>query len=153
MKIRKAEIKDIARIGYLLHQVNDVHADGRSDLFIHGKRKYNDDELVDIITNEKMLIYVAEEDMVLGYCFCIIEEAKGDNLHPIKSLFIDDLCVDENVRSTGIGTALYRYVVEEAKKLQCNRITLNVWCLNTSAMKFYEKMGLQPLKIVMEERL
>ena len=103
--------------------------------------------------NEKMLIYVAEEDMVLGYCFCVIEEAKGDNLHPIKSLFIDDLCVDENVRSTGIGTSLYRYVVEEAKKLQCNRITLNVWCLNTSAMKFYEKMGLQPLKIVMEERL
>ena len=153
MKIRKAEIKDIARIGYLLHQVNDVHADGRSDLFIHGKRKYNDDELVDIITNEKMLIYVAEEDMVLGYCFCVIEEAKGDNLHPIKSLFIDDLCVDENVRSTGIGTALYRYVVEEAKKLQCNRITLNVWCLNTSAIKFYEKMGLQPLKIVMEEKL
>ena len=81
MKIRKADIKDIARIGYLLHQVNDVHADGRSDLFIHGKRKYNDDELVDIITNEKMLIYVAEEDMVLGYCFCVIEEAKGDNLY------------------------------------------------------------------------
>ena len=48
MEIRKARLEDIERIGYLLHQVNDVHADGRSDLFIHGKRKYNDDELVEI---------------------------------------------------------------------------------------------------------
>lgn len=153
MKIRKAEIKDIARIGYLLHQVNDVHADGRPDLFIHGKRKYNDDELVDIITNEKMLIYVAEEEMVLGYAFCMLEQACGDNLHPVKSLFIDDLCVDEKIRSKGVGTALYHYVAEEAKRLCCDRITLNVWCLNESAMRFYQKMGLQPLKIVMEEKV
>ena len=153
MEIRKARIEDINRIAELLHQVNDVHADGRSDLFIHGKRKYNDNELVDIITNEKMLIYVAEENDVLGDAFCIIEEAKGENLHPVKSLFIDDLCVDEKVRSQGIGSAIYKHVVSEAKKLECNRITLNVWCLNESAMKFYEKMGLQPLKIVMEERL
>ena len=153
MEIRKARIEDIDRIAELLHQVNDVHADGRSDLFIHGKRKYNDTELVDIITNEKMLIYVAVEEFVLGYAFCIIEESKGENLHPMKSLFIDDLCVDENIRSKGIGTALYKHVVNEAKKLECNRITLNVWCLNESAMKFYQKMGLQPLKIVMEERV
>ena len=153
MEIRKARIEDIDRIAQLLHQVNDVHADGRPDLFIHGKRKYNDTELVDIITNEKMLIYVAVEEFVLGYAFCIIEESRGENLYPMKSLFIDDLCVDENIRSKGIGTALYKHVVNEAKKLECNRITLNVWCLNESAMKFYQKMGLQPLKIVMEERV
>ena len=153
MEIRKARIEDINRIAELLHQVNDVHADGRPDLFIHGKRKYNNEELVDIISNEKMLIFVAEEDVVLGYAFCIIEEAKGENLHPMKSLYIDDLCVDEKIRSKGIGTALYKHVVKEAKTLACNRITLNVWCLNESAMRFYQKMGLVPLKIVMEERL
>lgn len=153
MIIRKAELKDIPRIGCLLHQVNDVHADGRPDLFIHGKRKYNDEELVDIISHDKMLIYVAEEDRVVGYCFCILEETKGENLHPVKSLFIDDLCVDENVRSTGIGSALYKHVAEEAKTFACHRITLNVWCLNDNAMKFYERIGLQPLKIVMEEKL
>ena len=153
MEIRKARVEDIERIAQLLHQVNDVHADGRPDLFIHGKRKYNDNELVDIITNEKMLIYVAEEDTVLGYAFCIIEETKGENLHPMKSLYIDDLCVDENCRSKGIGTALYQHVVKEARQLNCQRITLNVWCLNENAMKFYNKIGLQPLKIVMEERL
>ena len=59
-----------------------------------------------------------------------------------KSLYIDDLCVDENMREQHIGTRLYEHVLEEAKKLGCYHVTLNVWCLNESAIRFYEKCGL-----------
>ena len=153
MEIRKARKDDIDRIAQLLHQVNDVHADGRPDLFIHGKRKYNNEELVDIITNEKMLIFVAEQDVVLGYAFCIIEEAKGENLHPLKTLYIDDLCVDEMMRGQHIGRQLYEYVLAFAKEHGCYNVTLNVWSCNESAMKFYEKCGLVPKKVGMEKIL
>ena len=35
----------------------------------------------------------------------------------------------------------------------CYNLTLNVWTLNTGAMRFYEKCGLVPQKIGMESIL
>ncbi len=72
-------------------------------------------------------------------------------MHKMKTLYIDDLCVDENYRRRHIATDLYHYVLQEASNNDCYRVTLNVWCLNGSAMKFYEKMGMNKLKIVMEQ--
>ena len=154
MKVRLACIEDIAGIGKLLYQVNDVHACGRPDIFVKGVRKYTDDELKEIIFQQTMLVYVAVEDkQVLGYAFCMIEETRGNHLQPMRTLFIDDLCVDEEIRGKGIGKQLYAYVVKQAKQLNCQRITLNVWCLNERAMQFYQACGLEPLKIVMEQKL
>ena len=60
---------------------------------------------------------------------------------PFTALFIDDLCVDAKTRGQHIGELLFEYVKEEAKRLGCYEVTLNVWAGNTSAEKFYEKMG------------
>jgi GNAT superfamily N-acetyltransferase len=61
--------------------------------------------------------------------------------------------VDEQMRGKGVGTLLYEHVLSEAKANDCYHVTLNVWCLNESAMRFYEKCGLSPLKITMEQIL
>ncbi len=153
MNIRRAEIKDIPTINTLLYQVNNVHADGRDDIFIHNKKKYNDEELQDIIADDSTPVFVAEGEnaAVLGYCFCIIQKPQSDNMMPITTLYIDDLCVLDNLRGQHIGSALYSYVRGYAKQIGCYHITLNVWCLNEGAMKFYEKCGLSPLKITMED--
>ena len=155
MKVRNATTKDIEQINTLLLQVNNVHADGRDDIFIHGKKKYTDDELAEILLDESrpILVAVDENDIALGYAFCILQEAEGDNLMPIKTLYVDDLCVLEDSRGKGIGTLLYENVKELAKQLGCYHVTLNVWCLNSGAMKFYEKCGLKPLKVTMEDIL
>ena len=156
MNIRKAEKKDIKRINDLLFQVAKIHSGGRPDIFKADTKKYTDDELISIIENENTPVFVAtdEGDTVLGYAFCVINEIK-DNLLlcDMKSLYIDDLCVDENCRGRQIGTLLYNFVVSYAKETGCGQITLNVWCLNSSAMKFYQKCGLSPLKVVMEQKL
>lgn len=154
--IRRAEEKDAARINELLHQVQNVHAVGRPDIFIYGAKKYTDDELMTLIGDDERPIFVAvdEDDIVLGYAFCIYETvAKIGNLKDMKTLYIDDLCVDENVRGKHIGTKLFEYVKMVAKEKNCYRITLNVWNLNKSAMAFYEKCGLKPLKVTMEDIL
>lgn len=153
MDVRLARLEDLPEIGRLLYQVNDLHAQGRSDIFIKGQRKYTDMELEEMILSRSMLIYVAYEDGVLGYAFCMLEETDGHHLRPMKTMFIDDLCVDEKRRRGGVGTALYQYVYKEAERFGCNRVTLNVWCLNEKAMAFYRKMGLEPLKVVMEKKL
>ena len=82
------------------------------------------------------------------------EETKNNpSLMDRKTVYIDDLCVDATERGQHIGTALYDYVKGEAKKEGCSAVTLNVWCLNTGAMRFYEKCGMKPLKVVMEDTL
>ena len=156
MNIRKAKERDIAGINALLYQVHRIHAEGRPDIFRLGNKKYNDDELRAIISNDTTPIFVAvnEEEKVLGYAFCIYQETKGNpSLCDRKTVYIDDLCVDATERGQHIGTALYDYVKEQAKSEGCVAVTLNVWCLNEGAMRFYEKCGMKPLKVVMEQSL
>lgn len=152
MKIRRAENKDKIRIGDLLSQVLEVHHNARPDLFKSGAKKYSDAELDAILADDTRPIFVAESDgEVLGYAFCIFVQHKDNNiLTDVKTLYIDDLCVDENIRGKGIGKALYNFVVEYAKKCGCYNVTLNVWADNKHALAFYESIGLHKQKIGME---
>lgn len=152
MIIRRAATRDTAKIKDLLNQVLTVHHNGRPDLFKANCRKYTDIELNELIADDKRPIFVAEDnDTVQGYAFCILQEHKGDNiLTDIKTLYIDDLCVDENTRGKHIGTALYEFVRTYAKEIGCYNVTLNVWSCNTGAQAFYEKQGLVPQKTTLE---
>ena len=155
MYIRRAKTKDIPKLNRLLFQVNKVHSDGRPDLFKAGAKKYSDDELKKILENDDMPVFAAVNDNedVLGYAFCIFETAHSGAMCNVKTLYIDDLCVDETCRGQHIGTKLYHYVLDFAKGADCYNVTLNVWALNENARKFYEKCGLSVLKIGMEKIL
>lgn len=156
MNIRKATTTDMLGINKLLNQVLMVHHNGRPDLFKANVKKYTDKELTDIIKDDSKPIFVAvdENEEVLGYAFCVFQQHINNNiLTDIKTLYIDDLCVDEDKRGMHIGKALYDYVVEFAKNENCYNITLNVWACNESAMKFYESCGLVPQKVGMEKIL
>ncbi len=153
MTIRKAENCDKERIGELLMQVLDVHHRARPDLFRGGVKKYTDDELAEILEDESRPIFVAEDTngCVVGYAFCVFVRHVNDNiLTDIKTLYIDDLCVDEKCRGNGIGKELYNYVVGFARSENCYNVTLNVWADNTAALGFYESIGLHRQKIGME---
>ena len=151
MNIRRADKRDMDKIKDLLNQVLTVHHNGRPDLFKANCRKYTDSELEELIKDNARPIFVADEDGVLGYAFCVIKETKNNNiLTDIKTLYIDDLCVDENIRGKHVGTALYNYVKEYAKEIGCYNVTLNVWSCNESAQQFYEGQGLKPQKTTLE---
>ena len=149
--IRRAEIKDIPGIIELLHQVNMVHHVLRPDLFKPYTTKYNEQELEALIGDDSKPIFVFEDGGVLGHAFCMITEVKGDKLlQDIKTLYIDDICVDENARGQHVGKALYEYVHDYAASIGCNNITLNVWDGNDAALSFYKNMGMKVQKITME---
>ena len=146
MTIRKAQEKDISRIIELLGQVLQIHAEIRPDIFIPDTTKYTEQELAALLKDEKKPIYVAvnEEDVCMGYAFCQMKEQPfSNNMVQFQSLFIDDLCVDRFARGQHIGERLFDYVKQEAKRMGCYEVTLNVWAGNTSAEKFYEKMGMK----------
>jgi ribosomal protein S18 acetylase RimI-like enzyme len=153
MKIRRAEERDLNGLQSLLRQVLMVHHNGRPDLFKADCEKYTEEELVALIHDDARPIFVGvdEEEQVLGYAFCIFQQHLNDNiLTDIKTLYIDDLCVDESRRGQHIGRQIYDYVIAFAKEQNCYNVTLNVWALNESAMKFYESCGLKPQKVGME---
>lgn len=152
MKIRRATASDKNRIEDLLSQVLEVHHTARPDIFKNGTRKYTPAELDEIISDGNRPIFVAEEDgEVLGYAFCVFVQHIDNNiLTDIKTLYIDDLCVDENARGKGIGRELYNHAVAFAKENDCYNLTLNVWADNTPALGFYESLGLHKQKIGME---
>ena len=155
MEIRRAITKDIDDINKLLYQVLEVHHNGRPDIFKSNVKKYTDKELMDIIEDDTRPIFVAVENgKVIGYAFCIFQQHLQNNiLTDIKTLYIDDLCVDENIRAKHIGTSLYEFVLDFAKKSGCYNLTLNVWACNENALRFYEKCGLSVQKIGMEKIL
>ena len=153
MNIRRAEEKDIPRLIELLQQVLDIHAKIRPDIFISGTTKYTNDELLQMILDDRNPIYVAvnESDLCMGYAFCQLKEQPfSNNMVPFTSLFIDDLCVDQSLRGQHIGERLFEFVKAEAKRLGCYEVTLNVWAGNTSAEHFYEKMGMKTKERQME---
>ena len=146
MNIRRAKEKDISRLIELLEQVLQIHADIRPDIFIPDTTKYTEQELAALLKDEKKPIYVAvnEEDVCMGYAFCQVKEQPfSNNMVQFQSLFIDDLCVDRFARGQHIGESLFDYVKQEAKRMGCYEVTLNVWAGNISAEKFYEKMGMK----------
>lgn len=156
MTIRRAEEKDAERIMELLSQVLMVHHRGRPDLFKADCTKYTKKELQQMIHNPQtpILVAVNGEDTVDGYAFCQFHQKKEDNiLTDIRTLYLDDLCVDEKRRGQGIGRNIYEAVLDFARENGCYNVTLNVWTCNEPAMHFYEKCGLTPQKIGMEKIL
>lgn len=153
MVIERATQRDMEGINNLLRQVLEIHHRGRPDLFKSNAKKYTDSQLAEILKDDSRPIFAAKDSSgkVIGYAFCMFVEHKNDNImQDVKSLYIDDLCVDESARGTHIGKALFEYVKDFASKKNCYNITLNVWSCNESAKKFYEKCGLKPQKICME---
>ena len=155
MTIVRAENRHIPGLIRLLYQVGGVHHEIRPDIFRAGAIKYTEKDLEALLLDENSPVFVAlEGETVLGYCFCQLEAYQGSTvLTDRKEIYIDDLCVEENCRGQGIAKALYRYVCSWAKEIGCSFVTLNVWRGNDGAQRFYEKMGMTPRKLCMEQKL
>ena len=149
--VRKAEKRDIDAIIKLLHQVNMVHYEKRPDLFKPYTTKYDEQELEVLLGDDSKPIFVYDDGEVLGHAFCQISEVENHRLlQDAKTLYIDDICVEETARGRHIGQSLYEYVRDYARSIGCYNITLNVWEGNDSALSFYRSMGMQVQKTGME---
>lgn len=150
--VRPAVRDDIPAIGRLLYEVHRVHSDVRPDLFKAGARKYTDAQLEDILADAETPVFVAERGgEVAGYAFCIFRQFPPESsMTDVRTLYIDDLCVEQAFRGEQIGSRLYAFVLDYAKRCGCYNVTLNVWADNAGALRFYEKIGMRVQKIGME---
>ena len=168
LTVRRALSKDIDGIMKLLEQVNLLHHQGRPDLFKRAT-KYSRRELEHIIEDNATPVFVCvpsdeaeaeeaeevgkPEHRVLGHAFCIRQKIGNAVLEEIDTLYIDDICVDEDARGRGVGRMLFDHVEEYAKDGNFYNITLNVWALNPGAKAFYDSCGMEVQKYGMEKVL
>ena len=134
--IRRAESRDLDKTLKLLSEVLELHAKIRPDIFISGTTKYTREELQAIFDNDQTPVFVAADDSgeVVGYAFCVMKRQPfSTNMKDFSTLFIDDLCVDENCRGQHVGTLLFDYVKQYARDNGCYDVTLNVWEGNDNA--------------------
>ena len=156
MSIRLAERKDIDDILRLLTEVNMVHHVIRPDLFKGPATKYSREELEQKVQTEEdpIFVFADDADQVLGYIFCVTEEVQESALRTgIRTLYIDDLCVYETARGQHVGRQLYEYALDYARANGFYNVTLHIWGGNDSALKFYEKMGMQNQYTCLEQIL
>lgn len=154
--IRNAETKDINRILELLGTILEYHHNLRPDLFKSNSSKYSKKEIEELLSdsNTNVFVYTDGTDYVLGYVICLTKITSNNSvLMDHKTLYVDDLCVDESNRGKRIGTKLMEYVYDFAIKNQYDSVTLNVWDNNQNAKSFYEKLGYSNRRIIMEKNL
>lgn len=73
---------------------------------------------------------------------------KGMNIlkAPKNSLHINDVAIFPQNQGKGLGKMLVEFVIRQAQERKFDYVSLNVWTDNTSAVKFYEKLGFQIAK-------
>nr|WP_237374491.1 GNAT family N-acetyltransferase [Streptococcus ruminantium] len=136
----------------IVEQVLQVHHQARPDIFKSSGQKFSEADLIDLLEQPNKPVFVYELDgQVVGHLFCELSSVKNGTLEPIKTLFIDDLCVANSVRGQRIGEQLYDFAFSYAKEQGCYNVTLDVWADNTRAVRFYERLGMKPQKLRMEQ--
>ena len=151
--VRFAAPVDVPALLRLLVQVNMVHHNGRPDLFRGPATTYGEADLLVMLADPDRPVFVYENPRgeVLGYAMCVLQSHPDDPiLTDIRTLYIDDICVDEAARGKQIGQRLFDRAVAFAREKGCHNVTLNVWTCNPAAQGFYEHLGMKPQKIGME---
>lgn len=146
--VRFAEEKDLSRINELRKQVNDIHVNARPDVFKTGFCKELQDFAHVLLTGENSDILVAEREGVICGMACVDYVRKPETSYGMARGFyhIQEIAVDALYRRQGVAKELFEFMKEEAKKRLLNKIELEVWTFNESAIEFYEAVGFCEIK-------
>ncbi|MBO5144267.1 MAG: GNAT family N-acetyltransferase [Lachnospiraceae bacterium] len=150
--VRFAKIEDLERVNELRKIVNDVHVEGRPDIFKAGFHDELRDFIYDIWDTENKDIIVAERNGVICGFACVQYVSKPESPFMNARTFydVDEFGVDTAFRRQGVATELIAFIREDAKKRGIDRIELNMWEFNQGALAFYESVGFQTYRRYME---
>lgn len=145
-------IEDFEKVNELMKEVHAIHVENRPDLFIDLKEPISSKQFKELVDNQDNISILAEqENQILGICFvsfrdktCMVEK---------RTAYMDDLCVGNHYRKQGIGSKLFYYAQEQAKRRGAERLDLMVWGFNESAQQFYKKMNMNVQRCILEKKL
>ena len=155
LTVRFAEYADLDRVNELRKQVNDLHVAGMPEIFKPGFPDELRDHVYTVFADPMQRIAVCERGgWILG--FAVLNHIIRPETPYMKVrdfLDIDEFCVDEAFRRTGVGTALIEFIREYARDEGYSRVELNMWEFNEGALEFYEALGFTTYRRYMELKL
>lgn len=152
MIIRKMSILDFESVNKLMGQVHTIHVQNRSDCYVDIEFPYPIQEFSNMVEDTSIITILAEEEKnVVGICVVSIREKSC--MVNLKTAYMDNLCVDENCRNKGIGAELFKFAEKEAKKMGAKRLDLMVWEFNEKANIFYQRLGMNIQRSILEKNL
>lgn len=150
--VRFAQEKDLERINELRKQVNDIHVEGRPDIFKAGFGTELRDYAKILINGENTDILVAECDGMICGMACVDYVNKSETPYGKARTFyhVQEIAVDANHRRQGVAKELFEFMIEDAKKRKLGKIELDVWEFNDLAIEFYQAVGFKQMRRWME---
>lgn len=156
MEIREAKIEDLEQIISIQEQISRIHYENRPDIFKYKSKIEIENVTIDTINDKDKKCIIATDDTlkIYGLLICKIKYIKEHiNLKDARTLWIEDIGVDEKYRKKGIGKQLLKEAEKIAKKLKCKRIELNCWNFNKDAINFYKSIGMNTQRKIMEKEI
>ena len=152
MTIRFAKENELERVNELRKQVNDIHVEGKPDVFKPGFCDELRDYIYAIWNDPEQEIVVADCDGVICGFAILHHIFKPENpfMYVRDFLDIDEFCVDEAYRRQGVATEMVSFILKYAKEKGYPRLELNMWEFNDGALAFYEAAGFKTYRRYME---
>lgn len=150
--VRFAKEEDLPQINAIRRQVNELHAQGRPDVFKPGFEGEIVEVAADYMQREDSDVVVCERDgRICGFAMLRdITRPENAYMHARHYLDVDELGVDESCRRQGVGHEMMRWLRSYARERGFDRLELNMWSFNEGALKFYEQEGFVTYRRYME---
>lgn len=152
MEIRFAREDELERVNELRKQVNDLHVEGKPDVFKAGFNDELRDHIYDIWNDPEQGIIVADADgIICGFAVVHhIYKAENPFMYERDFIDVDEFCVDERFRRQGVATAIISFMKDYTREKGVKRLELNMWEFNQGALEFYESVGFKTYRRYME---
>lgn len=152
MKVRMAEAADLVRVNELRREVNELHVQGKPEVFKPGFGEELESYIHTIFEAPDRDILVAEDaGLIIGFaCLREIVRPETPYMKERRYIEVDEFGVAAAHRRCGAGRAMFEEILRIAKERGFDRIDLNMWEFNEGALKFYESVGLKTYRRYME---
>ena len=150
--IRYAEYGELEQVNQLRKQVNDLHIQGRPDIFRPGFSPQLQQQVYAAFEDKNEAVIVAKlGNQIVGFAVLKYIQ-RPETLYQKERRFceLEEFGVDEAHRRRHIASKLIAFIQAEAGKNGFPKIELNMWAFNESALLFYEAIGFKTYRRYME---
>jgi ribosomal protein S18 acetylase RimI-like enzyme len=151
IRIRPAEIRDLATLAHFALALADVHVQVDDRRFVvpdGGEHAFFQFFSTELERPEAVLLVAENDSTPIGYAFIRMEPASIEGLCK-SSAWLHDVYVDPLFRGRGVGRQLVLRAIESARQLGSSSLMLGVSPANTQARQLYERLGMHATMIEM----
>ena len=143
IEVRPAKRDELERVNELRRMVNEVHVQGRPDIFRSGFCEELERHVVEAFDDENSDVVVALADGGIAGFATVQYIRRPESPYSLARDFyrVEEFGVDEACRRRGVATALVDYMKNDAREKGFGRIELDAWAFNEGALTFYENAG------------